>query len=213
MDETIKAKLLKAFKLGMTQRDAAGFAGIAPQTVSEILSRGRAAVRETQEGGEREGKGYLKKDYPYIEFLRAVEAAKQSLTADAGKAAQKLLGGAIRVKTITVQTFALAQGGEDDDGGMKMVMVKEERREEREQLPPDSAMARFVLGQRWGKQPETITDETEEEDGGGFSPATAEQLMQARAKQAIEALHLFDGLEEGGVGDDPEEDEGEGGDA
>jgi hypothetical protein len=49
-DEKTLKKLLEAFEWGMNQKDAAKYAGIAPQTLSATLRRGREADEEMARG-------------------------------------------------------------------------------------------------------------------------------------------------------------------
>lgn len=198
-DDRILKRLLEAFEWGMNQKDAARYAGIAPQTLSAALRRGREADEEMAEGGARAGKKPLTKDWPYVSFYRRVGEARSVMAAQAGKAAVKLLKGGRKVTEVTTEIYSIMEAGEGKEP--VFVKVKETRERRVEELPPDSAMTRFVLQHNWGKSDGASTAESEGE-GDTISPEQAETAMQKRAVQAFDALHLFDGLVEGQGEDD-----------
>jgi hypothetical protein len=116
------------------------------------------------------------------------------MAAQAGKSAIKLLKGGRKVTEVITEIYTIVEGGEGKDP--VFMKVKETRERRVEELPPDSAMTRFVLEHKWGKaEAESAADG--DGDGATISPEQAEQAMQKRAVQAFDALHLFDGLVEG----------------
>lgn len=201
-DATIRSNIKTALLQGADWQTAAAFAGITPQALRSWRLRAKKALEEMEEGGEREGKRPLKKDLPYIEFYKELQKVRSTGEVTLLNTLNKMAAGGVKVRKTKEVEYMIPK---KDDNGIptgEMEIVKVTREVSEEELPPNAPAAKTLLQFSYGYAERS---EVSGPNGGPIETETSVQMsvdeykekLAERSKQAAEALHQFDEVEEG----------------